>query len=125
MIVRPDAISASRAPSTNPLNSCDTKLGQLTTRNLTQAVCLPSAGSMVVAQFATERVGLLHQRLAGHDFDNLPEIFLILHGARALAAHNDDWSDQLMILLAEMHVAYGRGEGFALLVLLDDIGGIE
>src|SRR5690348_14282892 len=31
MIVRPDEISASRAPSTRPLKHCEMKLGQLTT----------------------------------------------------------------------------------------------
>ncbi len=33
MIVRPDEISANNAPSTSPLNSCETKFAQLTTNN--------------------------------------------------------------------------------------------
>jgi hypothetical protein len=34
MIVRPEEISASKAPSTSPLNICDTRLGQLITASL-------------------------------------------------------------------------------------------
>src|SRR5215470_7581815 len=117
MIVRPDAISARRAPSTNPLKSCDTKFAQLTNRNLAHRPRLSSVRSGVIAQVATKLVGFLHQRLARHDLENLPVIFLILHVARLLATHDDDRPDQLVVLLAEVHVTNGRWECFARLIL--------
>src|SRR5215813_1773634 len=125
MMVRPDAISARRAPSTNPLKSCDTKFAQLTTRNLAHRPRLSFVRSGVVAQVATKRVEFLHQGIARHDLENLPVIFLILHVTRLLAAHDDDWPDQLMIFLAEVHVTHGRWECFTRLILLDDIRRIE
>src|SRR5690242_13874785 len=125
MIVRPDAISAKRAPSTNPLKSCDTKFAQLTTRDLAHAPRLSRRRSGVFAQVATKRVGFLHERLARHDLENLPVIFLILHVARLLAAHDDDRPHQLVVFLAEVHVTHGRWERFARLILLDDIRRIE
>src|SRR5262245_26350363 len=101
-MVRPDEISASRAPSTRPLKHCDTKLAQLIIGHpasngeaAPQAVGPPAArrltsGSGVVAEIAAERVRLLHQRGARHDFEDLPEVLFVLHGARLLAAHDDD-----------------------------------
>src|SRR6476646_10915094 len=112
MSVRPDEISASRAPSTSPLNSCDTKFGQLTTNKLAHRSSSSPAASGVFAEVAAERVGLLHQGLPRNDLKDLPEVLLVLHVARLLAPHDDDRPDELVILGAEMHVTYGRREGF-------------
>jgi hypothetical protein len=57
-----DSVNASSAPSTSPLNSCDTKLGQFSTSSLAHGL-----RSRVLTQGAAECVGLLHQRLARHD----------------------------------------------------------
>src|SRR5262245_57215527 len=139
MMVSPDAIRASNAPSTSPLKHCDMKLAQLI---IGQAIPAErprgwAAGgenrprphvarrSGVIAEVAAERVGLLHQRLAWHDLEDLPVVFLVLHVARLLAADDHDGANQLMIFLAEMHVTDGRREGFTFLILLDDVRRIE
>src|SRR5262245_25195446 len=118
-MVRPDEISASKAPSTRPLKHCDMKLAQLIIGHPTsdgeaapQAIASPAArrlrsGSGVVAGIAAEGVGLLHQRQTRNDLEDLPEILFILHGARLLAAHDDDRPHQLMVLLAEVDLADG------------------
>src|SRR5262245_61890062 len=100
MMVRPDAISASNAPSSRPLKHCDMKLAQLiigrTIRSNGQcraagieiarapSPALPRAqgrdregvrsGSGVAAEIAAEGVGLLHQRRARHDLEHLPVV---------------------------------------------------
>src|SRR6185312_2641666 len=127
MIVSPELISAKSAPCARPLNNCDRKLGQLImpvfqrsrsvkvyrrTRGSTQAAraaCRPrrilASVLRVVAELATKRVGLLHQRRARHDFGHLPEIFLVLHVARLLAANDDHRSNELMVGGTPVHLA--------------------
>src|SRR6185312_16661566 len=102
MIVNPELISASRAPSAKPLKSCETKLDQLSigrrierpaipAGNRRRHPCYPVArnpagrqvppagpsgrreGSGVRAEITAERVRLLHQRLARYDLHHLPE----------------------------------------------------
>ena len=123
MIVSPDEISASKAPSTRPLKHCDTKFGPLImartdaprngaryrrrTRSNAESV-RPAAnrssasGSGVVAELAAERVRLLHQRLARHDFEDLPVVLLVLHVLRRLALDDDDRADELVVFRAEV-----------------------
>src|SRR5690242_7131757 len=148
MMVSPELISASSAPSTRPLNICETRLTQLITTSLAprRAQCQPrriwirslstlrergSAGtapapcSGVFAEMAAERVRLLHQRLARDDLGDLPEVFLVLHVLRRLAFDDDDRADELMVCGAEFHVADHGREGLALLVLLDHVGRVE
>src|SRR5262249_10145714 len=60
----------------------------------------------VVAEIATESVGLLHQRLAPNDFLKLPIILGVFHVARLLATDDDDRTDQLVISAAEVHFAH-------------------
>src|ERR1044072_4890468 len=106
MMVRPDEISASRAPSTRPLKHCDMKLAQLIIgisipdepkRCRTADDDHPRCGvsrrkSGVVAEVATEGVRLLHQRRARHDLEDLPVVLLVLHVLRRLAL--DDRSEE-------------------------------
>src|ERR1700744_584954 len=104
MMVRPEEISARSAPSTRPLKHCDTKLAQLITLSpeserialamwwgrparsarlpRTRARCTWPQPSGIVAEFAAEGVGLLHQRLAWGDVEDLPVIFLTFHFLR-------------------------------------------
>src|SRR5262245_46680434 len=98
MIVKPDAISASRAPSTSPLKSCDTNRGQLITSNLAH-VGLPTSRATlgVVTQIAAEFAGLLHQGLTWYDLEHLPVVLLVFHIAWFLTANDDDRSNQLVI----------------------------
>src|ERR1700757_1454227 len=124
MIVRPDAINARSAPSTNPLNSCDTKFGQLTTNGLPHGA-LPSTRSGVAAEIAAESIGLLHERSARNDLDDLPVVLLVLHLLRRLASNDDDGTYELVVLGTEVDITDGRGECFAFLVLPDDVGRIE
>src|SRR4051812_45819261 len=105
MIVRPELMSARSAPSTNPLNICETRLAQVNTTSLanpTHGDQIRGAGSGVVAEPAAERVGLLHQGLAGHDLDDVVEVLLVLHVCRLLAADDDDRPHQLVIVGAEI-----------------------
>src|SRR5690349_5900573 len=153
MIVRPEEMRARSAPSTSPLNICETKLAQLITRSSAVSSMNERSGeplalsaahaekpafsasatrrrpwrrpSGVVAELAPESVRLLHQRLARNDFEDLPIVLLVLHVARLLAAHDDDRAHALMIFRTVMHVTDERGKGLALLVLLDDVGRIE
>src|SRR6478672_6953619 len=81
--------------------------------------------SAIGAEIAAERIRLLHQRLARDDFENLPEVFLVLHRLRILAADDDDRTDALVVFGAIMHVTKQRRDGLALLVGLDDIRRIE
>src|SRR5215831_12267735 len=123
MIVSPELMRASSAPSTRPLNICETRLAQFTTagsrgRYLWRA-------SRVAAEIAAEGVGLLHQPLARNDFDDVVEIFLVLHLGGLLAADDDHRSHELVIGAPEVHFA-DRGLDFsARLVGLYDIGWIE
>src|SRR6185369_6863973 len=111
MMVRPDAMSASSAPSARPLNSCEKKLAQLSTYALVLRV---------VAELAAERIGLLHERRAGHDLGHLPEVLLVAHLLRRLAAHDDHRAHQLVVLLAEVHLAHHRLELAPRFIGLDD-----
>src|SRR5579872_3811508 len=117
MMVRPEAIKASKAPSAKPLNNCETKLAQVimaasqpTKRTRRQAAAHRGAAgpedgprrrrdllSGIGAEIATERVRLLHQSLARDDFEDLPVILLVLHVARLLAADDDHRPHQLMV----------------------------
>src|SRR5215472_1722062 len=134
MIVSPDEIKANKAPRTSPLKHCDMKLAQLITRpsapspdafapGLASAFRLARVchcGSAlsgppdnmplrlgILAKIAAKGMGLLHQRLAGHDFQHFPEVFRFFHVARLLAADDDDRTDQLVIGGPEMHIAHG------------------
>src|SRR5690606_10990833 len=145
MIVSPDAMSASKAPSTRPLKSCEMKFAQCSTpfppdRGSNE---VPAAGigggrpatlelpracavvSGVVAELAAEGVGGLDHLLARDDLEHRPEILVIAHVLLRLAANEDDRPDALMVLGAVVDIADQGWNGFALLVLLDDIGGIE
>src|SRR5215472_2341035 len=138
MIVSPDEIKANKAPRTSPLKHCDMKLAQLITRpsapspdavasGLASAfrlarLChcaLPCPGPLsiplrlgILAKIAAKGIGLLHQRLAGQDFQHFPEVFRVFHVTRLLAADDDDRTDQLVIGRPEMYIAHGRREGF-------------
>src|ERR1043165_4336714 len=119
MMVSPDEIRASRAPSTRPLKHCDMKLAQLIivrqfrTRNREappQAVktaggTTPRIGSGVVAEVAAESVGFLHQRRTRHDLDHFPVVLVVLHVLGRLALDDDDRADELVVLLAEVDLA--------------------
>src|SRR5689334_3144951 len=106
MIVRPDAMSARSAPSARPLNSCELKLAQVITR---ETVVPAQAGTTfllrVVPQVAAECVGLLHERRAGNDLGHLPEVLLVAHRLRRLAAHDDHRAHHLVVFLADVHLA--------------------
>src|SRR5262249_4115016 len=107
MMVSPDAISASSAPSTRPLKHCEMKLAQLITgrsgpekrrgppRALNAHGAAATSGSGVVAEIAAEGVRLLHQRLARHDLEDLPEVLLVLHVLGCLALDDDHRTDEL------------------------------
>src|SRR5215475_13934261 len=148
MMVRPELISASSAPSASPLNSWEMKFGQLIMKDVQNpefadrvarrrikkdaaaSLRLPAASkfsacSSVVAEIAAECVGFLHQALAGDDLDDLVIIFLVLHVLFHLALHDDDRTDALVIFLAVMHIADEGGQRFALFIGLDDIGRVE
>src|SRR5689334_16349218 len=124
MIVRPEEISARRAPSTSPLNACETKLAQFTPKPRARTPTL-DARSAVLAELAAERVRLLHQVVGRDDLDDLVVVLLALHVLLLHAAHDNDRADALVVLRAVVHVADQRGDGLALLVGLDDIGRIE
>src|SRR5215469_4484073 len=109
MIVRPDAMSASKAPSARPLNSWETKLPQVIMKCGREPAAagrgrprrflrLPGLG--VVAEVAAERVGLLHERRAGDDLGDFPEVLLVAHLLRRLAAHDHHRTHQLVVFLA-------------------------
>src|SRR4051812_2525019 len=104
MIVRPDAISASKAPSTNPLNIWETRLTQLIMANLV-VVEAPSC-SGIGAEVAAEGVRRLHQGLARQHLGDVPEVLLVLHVARLLAAHDDHRADKLVIGSTPMDLAH-------------------
>src|SRR3954468_8358588 len=140
MMVRPDAMSASSAPSARPLNSCEPKLAQVITRKMPSprrrgrgshwkkwapAFAGTTSASGVVAQVAAEGVGLLHERRAGDDLGHLPEVLLVAHGLRRLAAHDDHRTHQLVIFLADVHLADHRLQLASGLVRLDHVRRIE
>src|SRR5215813_11049109 len=139
MIVRPDATSASKAPSTRPLKHCDMKLAQLIIgragpdktamprrrRLRSPAARRVTSGSGIVAEVAAEGVRFLHQRRARHDLEDLPVVLLVLHVLGCLALDDDHRTDELVVFLAEIDLADGRVELLALLVLLDDVRRIE
>src|SRR5262249_38630909 len=139
MMVRPDEISASKAPSTRPLKHCDMKLAQfiigriISHRQRRRRAAGPrspaarhiTSASGVVAEVAAEGIWFLHQRLARHDLEDLPIILLVLHVFGRFALDDNHRTDELVVLLAETDLADGRVELLALLVLLDDIRRIE
>src|SRR4029077_3322936 len=84
-----------------------------------------SLRSGVVAEIAAERVGLLHQRGARHDFENLPEVLLALHLLGRLTLDDDHRPYELVVFLAEVHLADSGLELLALRVGLDDVRWIE
>src|SRR5690349_10832268 len=112
MMVKPELMSASNAPSASPLKSCETRLGQLImmgdrgfrrmkSRDTKKADavgrrCLRRhevLGSGIVAEVTAEGVRLLHQAVAGDDIDDVVVIFLILHVLLHLAFDDDDGTD--------------------------------
>src|SRR5689334_18735883 len=104
MIVSPELMSASSAPSTSPLNICATRLDQV----MANPARSRWERSGVAAQLAAERVRLLHQRLAGDDFDDVVEVLLVFHVGGLFAAHDDHRSHQLVVFLAEIDLAHRR-----------------
>src|SRR5205085_3946300 len=113
MMVSPELISASKAPSASPLNTCEMKLGQLimngnhsgsvkrqtrlmpvrekkALRASTPAAPRFMSGSGGIAQIAAERIRLLHQAFARHDLDHVVVVFLALHVLLQLALDDDD-----------------------------------
>src|SRR5947209_8029596 len=97
MIVRPELISANNAPSTSPLNICAVRLTQLITDRPRLRRVPAAQVSGVVPELAAERIGRLHQWLSWQDFGHVPEVLLVLHVARLLAANDDDRPDQLVV----------------------------
>src|SRR6476659_3571305 len=113
MMVSPELISASNAPSASPLNTCEMKLGQLimngnhsgSVKRQTRIIARPRkngaagsqspaaprfmSGSGGTAEIAAERVGLLHQAFARHDLDHVVVVFLALHVLLHLALDDD------------------------------------
>src|SRR5215831_16561402 len=100
MIVSPELISASSAPSARPLKSWETKFGQLimkndhgrssrTNRQIGEKSGAAGDGSAcgaggafrsrISAEIAAEGVRFLHLGCTGHDLDDLPIVFLVLH----------------------------------------------
>src|SRR3954451_23404262 len=136
MMVRPELISASRAPSASPLKSWETRLGQLIMRqsllwramvrvqtrvtpqdrSAVRGVTGASEISAVVAEMAAEGVGLLHQALTRDDLDDVVPVFLVLHVLLLLALDDDHRANALMVLGTVMHVADERGDRLAFLV---------
>src|SRR6476469_6149513 len=97
MMVSPELMRASSAPSASPLNSCERKLVQVSIGAAGRGKRTPRARiaaararvargrSGVRTQVAAEGVGLLHQAGAGNDFNHFPEVFLVAHLAGLLA----------------------------------------
>src|SRR3569833_1834211 len=117
MIVSPELMSASSAPSARPLKTCEKKLAQVNNAGTSQSLSQRQSG--VVAKLAAEGIRLLHQRVGRDDLDDDEEIFLALHVLLHLALHDDHRADALVVFGAVMHVADQRRDGLALLVLLD------
>src|SRR5580692_1722810 len=113
MMVRPELISASSAPSASPLNSWEMRFGQLIMKSVhgpefpdraersrakkdaaassrLPAASEVSACSSVFAEAAAERVGFLHQAFAGDDLDDVVIVLLVLHVLFHLALQDDD-----------------------------------
>src|SRR5690606_26506685 len=145
MIVSPDAMSASKAPSTRPLKSCEMKFAQFSTpflpdrgsneapaagigggRPATMGLSRACAvGSDVVAELAAEGVDGLDHLLARDDLEHLPEVLVVAHVLLRLAAHQHHRAHALVVLRTVVDVADERRDLLALLVLLDDVGRIE
>src|SRR4051794_11517054 len=145
MMVRPELISASRAPSASPLKSCETRLGQLIMRqsllwramvrvqkrvtpqdrSAVRGVTGVSEVSAVVAEMAAEGVRLLNQAFPRDDLDDVVPVFLVLHVLLLLALDDDHRPDALMVLGTVMHFAHQGGDRLALLVGLDHVGRAE
>src|ERR1044071_2282363 len=106
MIVSPELMSASSAPSARPLKTCEKKLAQV--NNARTLSILSQPRSAVVAELAAERVRLLHQALARDDLDHVVEVLLALHVLLHLAADDDDGADALVVLRTVLHVAEQR-----------------
>src|SRR4026209_1413528 len=103
MMVSPEAMRASSAPSARPLKGWETNMGQV----IAGGGVLRSCG---VAELAPERVRLLHERSARHHLGHLPEVLLVPHLLRRLAAHDDHRPHELVVLLAEIDLAHHRLE---------------
>src|SRR5262249_26125021 len=74
-----------------------------------------TSGSGVVAEIAAEGVRLLHQRLARHHLEDVPEVLLVLHVLGCLALDDDHRTDELVVFFPEIDLADGRVELLALL----------
>src|SRR5690606_2059385 len=131
MIVRPDAISASSAPSTSPLKHCEIKFAQLTTPphlcngppgllrgsppRRRRAGYKPTPrgfgprgdchASGIVARLAAEGVRRLDDRVARDHFEHFPEVLVVLHFGLGLALDDDDRAHALMVFGAIMDIA--------------------
>src|SRR5215472_12313399 len=116
MIVRPELISASSAPRARPLKNCDPNWDQEMDmkKSAPRTVQGPRRRLLwrqmlsIVTQVAAKRIRLLHERRAGHDLEHVPEVFLVLHVGRLLALHDDHRTHELVVFLAEVHLAHRR-----------------
>src|SRR6185503_9594510 len=124
MIVSPELMSASSAPSARPLKTCEKKLAQVNNCGLLQSL-FRRGRSGVVAELAAERVRLLHHAGTRDDFDHVVVVLLALHVLLHLALDDDHGPDALVVLGAIVHVADQRRDRLALLVGLDDRRRIE
>src|SRR5690349_12077904 len=114
MIVSPELMSASSAPSARPLKNCEPNWDQeiVMQKFGAAAGAGPAAPYLagylgVVAEVAAERVGLLHESRARNDLEDGPEVLLVLHLGRLLALDDDDRPHELVVFLAEVHLAHG------------------
>src|SRR6185312_5310724 len=123
MIVSPELMSASSAPSARPLKTCEKKLAQVNNAGTPQSLSQDRSG--VVAELAAERVRLLHQAGARDDLDDVVVVLLALHVLLHLALHDDHRADALVVFGTIVHVADQRRDRLALLVGLDDRRRIE
>src|SRR5690349_14958488 len=114
MIVSPELMSASSAPSARPLKTCEKKLAQV--NNAGPYEFLSQRRSGVVAELAAERVRLLHQVVGRDDLDHLVVVLLALHILLHLAPDDDHGPDALVVLRAIVHIADHRRDGLALLI---------
>src|SRR5690348_13286289 len=123
MMVSPELMSASSAPSARPLKTCEKKLAQVNNARDSQSFSQSQSG--VVAELAAERVRLLHQAGARDDFHDVVVILLALHVLLHLALHDDQRADALVLFGTIVHGADQRQDGLALLVGLDHRRRIE
>src|SRR5436309_11268916 len=113
MTVRPEQMRASSAPSARPLKNCEPNWDQerVMPKIRRRGGAGPAAPALsrqrlsIVAEVAAESIGLLHEPFARHDLQHVPQVLLALHLGGLLALHDDDGAHELVVLLAEVHLA--------------------